>query len=120
MRILVSRPPPHPLFVVLTCFQLARHLVSLLICALAGACLAGLIGYGGGGGGGGGYGGGGYGGGHSYGKSLPGPSFLIKTLHHVSKVSHGGPILSNYDLGVSYGHGGGGGGYGGGYGHGWH
>ncbi|KAL1418094.1 hypothetical protein MTO96_005851 [Rhipicephalus appendiculatus] len=35
-------------------------LVSLLICALAGACIAGLVGYGGGGGG---YGGGGYGGG---------------------------------------------------------
>ncbi|XP_077484957.1 uncharacterized protein LOC144094979 [Amblyomma americanum] len=79
-------------------------LASLLVCTLVGACFAGLVSYGGGGGGGG------------YGKSLPGPSFLIKTLHHVSKVSHGGPILGNYDLGVSYGHGGGYGGFGGGYG----
>ncbi|XP_037291615.1 uncharacterized protein LOC119187630 [Rhipicephalus microplus] len=67
---------------------------------------------------GGGYGGGGHGG---YSKVVPGPSFLVSTVHHVHKISHGGPVLGGYDL---VGHGGGhGGGYGGGYGgyggHGW-
>ncbi|XP_049514476.1 ctenidin-3-like [Dermacentor silvarum] len=71
---------------------------------------------------GGGYGGGGHGG---YSKVVPGPSFLVSTVHHVHKISHGGAIIGGYDLvsrggGYGGGHGGGyGGGYGGYGGHGW-
>ncbi|CAN7989603.1 unnamed protein product [Ixodes pacificus] len=59
----------------------------------------------------GGYGGYGGGYGHGYHKTVAGPSFLVKTVHHVSKVSQGG-VHSSHLIGV--------GGHGGGYGHGWH
>ncbi|XP_077484382.1 uncharacterized protein LOC144094318 [Amblyomma americanum] len=95
--------------------------IALVLCAVTSVAMAG--GYGGGHdaiiltGHGGGYGGG-YGG-HS--KSVPGPSFLVNTVHHVHKLSHGGAIIGGYDL-VPHG-GGHGGGYGGGHGgyggHGW-
>ncbi|XP_037582945.1 uncharacterized protein LOC119466471 [Dermacentor silvarum] len=100
--------------------------IVLALCALTSTATAG--GYGGGhgaiilAGDGGGYGGGGHGG---YSKVVPGPSFLVSTVHHVHKISHGGAIIGGYDLvsrggGYGGGHGGGyGGGYGGYGGHGW-
>ncbi|XP_077557110.1 uncharacterized protein LOC144171587 [Haemaphysalis longicornis] len=83
--------------------------VALLLCGLVGICLAGgLGGYGGGFGGGFG---GGYGGGHGLGytKTVPGPSFIVKTVHHVNRLSQGAHLVGGQ-------HGGGGGGYGGGFG----
>ncbi|KAK8783782.1 uncharacterized protein LOC144119303 [Amblyomma americanum] len=81
----------------------------------------GAIGYGGVGYGGVGYGGvGGVGigssvallsGGPGFAKAVAGPAFLVKTVHHVHKVSGGGALLAHSGLG--YGHGGGYGGYGG-------
>ncbi|CAN8024656.1 unnamed protein product [Ixodes persulcatus] len=102
---------------------------------LAFAAAGGLGGFGGyyggsyGGGYGGGYGLGGVGlgssvvllsgGGAGYSKAVAGPAFLVKTVHHVSKLHGGGGILGYSGLGGGYGggYGGGfGGGYGGGYG----
>lgn len=77
---------------------------AFLACLLVSSVVAG--GYGGYGGYGGGHGG--YGG---YVKTVHGPSFLVKTVHHVNKL-HGGGLHSHHLVGV----GGHGGGYGGGYG----
>ncbi|XP_075557183.1 uncharacterized protein LOC142589566 [Dermacentor variabilis] len=58
------------------------------------------------------------GGGHGFTKAVAGPSFLINTVHHVSKVDGGGAIVAHSGLGgVAGGHGYGGvvgGGHGGG------
>ncbi|KAH8033646.1 hypothetical protein HPB51_014927 [Rhipicephalus microplus] len=70
--------------------------VALLLCACAAAVLAGDLGHYGGFGGFGGYGGyGGYDEGHSYGyhKTVPGPSFLVKTVHHVNKLHQGAHLV---------------------------
>ncbi|XP_077484331.1 uncharacterized protein LOC144094267 [Amblyomma americanum] len=93
--------------------------VAVALCALLGVALAGF--YGGHGGGfGGGYG-------HGYHKTVPGPSFLVKTVHHVHKLHHGGALFGHAHHGYGGGHGGFGGGHGGGvfllkggYGHGYH
>ncbi|XP_077555919.1 uncharacterized protein LOC144170174 [Haemaphysalis longicornis] len=85
--------------------------VAALLCALVGVALAGFYGHGGG-----------FGHGHGYHKTVPGPSFLVKTVHHVHKLHHGGALFGH----ASHGHGGYGGGHGGvflvkgGYGHGYH
>ncbi|EEC12747.1 secreted protein, putative [Ixodes scapularis] len=71
-----------------------------LACSIVGSALAGLHLYGHGGGG---YG---HGGGH-YVKTVPGPSYLVKTIHHVHKLHGGGHILGHAGYG---GHGGGHGG----------
>ncbi|KAK8772734.1 hypothetical protein V5799_024022 [Amblyomma americanum] len=87
-------------------------IVALLLCACAAVALAGdLGGYGFGFGGYGGYGG--FEDGHSYGyhKTVPGPSFLVKTVHHVNKLHQGAHLVGGH-----YGHGGYGGGFGGGFG----
>nr|XP_050028406.1 chorion class B protein L11-like [Dermacentor andersoni] len=94
----------------------------------------GKLGYGGAGYGGLGYGGLGYGGGVGVGssvallsggpafaKAVAGPAFLVRTVHHVNKVSSGGALVAHSGLGSGYrggygGYGGGYGGYGGGYG----
>ncbi|XP_070385453.1 neuropeptide-like protein 29 [Dermacentor albipictus] len=85
--------------------------IALLLCACAAVAIAG--GFGGYGGGFGGYGGGfgGLDGGYGYHKTVPGPSFLVKTVHHVNKLNRGAHLV-----GGQYGHGGYGGGYGGGFG----
>lgn len=87
--------------------------IALLLCACVAVAMAGGFGgYGGGFGGYGGYGGGfgGLDGGHGYVKTVPGPSFLVKTVHHVNKLNRGAHLV-----GGQYGHGGYGGGYGGGF-----
>lgn len=88
-------------------------MLSVLLCALIGlACAGGYgwhggLGYGGlGYGGYGGYGHGGYGVGYGYKRKVQGPSFLVKTVHHVSKIHPGGHLLGGH-------YGGGYGGYGG-------
>ncbi|KAK8783781.1 hypothetical protein V5799_009854 [Amblyomma americanum] len=50
-------------------------------------------------------------GGPGFAKAVAGPAFLVKTVHHVKKVSPGGALLAHSGLG--YGYGGGYGGYGG-------
>ncbi|XP_077508134.1 uncharacterized protein LOC144119369 [Amblyomma americanum] len=103
---------------------------AVVLCAALGAVMCnpkvwGYGGYGGYGlGYGGGYGGGygaGYGGGYGVGssvallrggpglyKAVPGPVFLVKTIHQVNKLSGGGALVAHSGLG--------GGGYGIGYG----
>ncbi|XP_070388911.1 chorion class B protein B.L1-like isoform X2 [Dermacentor albipictus] len=91
----------------------------------------GGLGYGGLGGGLGGVGGvGGVGvgssvallsGGPAFAKAVAGPAFIVRTVHHVNKVSGGGALVAHSGLGSGYGggyggYGGGYGGYGGGYG----
>ncbi|XP_037282373.2 uncharacterized protein LOC119175572 [Rhipicephalus microplus] len=97
-------------------------LIALFVCVFAGICTAGFIEYGGGFGGYGGYGGGlEYGGGFGHGlghvKTVAGPSFLVKTVHNVNRVSHGSTLYGRYGHGGGYGgyssYGGVGGGYGG-------
>ncbi|EEC06024.1 secreted GGY protein, putative [Ixodes scapularis] len=83
------------------------QLVALFVSGLAAVCLAGGFKGGYGGGFGGGFGGG-YGGGHGYARSLPGPSFLVKSVHHVSGLSRGGNLVGAHLGGF------GGGGFGGG------
>ncbi|XP_064483287.1 uncharacterized protein LOC135396162 [Ornithodoros turicata] len=102
--------------------------VALLLFVVAGAAMGGFVG-GLGGGHGGGHGGGvvllkggfsgGFGGGHGFHgvQALQGPTYLVKTVHHVHKLHSGGGHLG--------GHGGGFGGghkvvFLGGHGHGWH
>ncbi|KAL1445622.1 hypothetical protein MTO96_029134 [Rhipicephalus appendiculatus] len=92
-------------------------LSTLVAAAFAGGLVG--VGYGlGGGYGGGGYGlgyGGGVGGvglggsvvllngGHGgYGKVVAGPSFLVKTVHHVNKISGGGAVVAHSGLGGGY------------------
>ncbi|XP_037268569.2 uncharacterized protein LOC119159843 [Rhipicephalus microplus] len=93
-----------------------NSLVSLaIVCLALLACVsAGGVGLGYGGGGLG-YGGGGLGvgssvvllrGGPGFAKAVAGPTFLVSTVHHVSKVHGGGAIVAHSGLG----------GYGGGYG----
>ncbi|KAL3177106.1 hypothetical protein MRX96_009808 [Rhipicephalus microplus] len=106
---------------------------AVVLSALVGSALCGVLGggYGGGAGlaglGGGGLGGGAGvgvgssvvllgGGGAGYTKSVAGPSFLVNTVHHVSKVDGGGAVVAHSGLGgAGGGFGGlGAGGYGGG------
>ncbi|XP_077486344.1 uncharacterized protein LOC144097510 [Amblyomma americanum] len=93
--------------------------LALALLALTSTAMAG--GYGGGHGAiilaghGGGYGGG-YGGGlGGYSKVVPGPSFLVNTVHRVHKISQGAALVGTAQHGGGYG-GGFGGGFGGGYG----
>ncbi|KAH7981908.1 uncharacterized protein LOC119389979 [Rhipicephalus sanguineus] len=81
--------------------------IALLLCACVAVAVAGHFG------GFGGYGGGfgGFEGGHGYHKTVPGPSFLVKTVHHVNKLHRGAHLVGGH-----HGHGGYGGGYGGGFG----
>ncbi|KAL3257580.1 hypothetical protein MRX96_017036 [Rhipicephalus microplus] len=81
-------------------------LIALLLCACVAVVMAGHFG---GFGGYGGYGGG-FESGLGYHKTVPGPSFLVKTVHHVSKLHSGAHLVGGH-----YGHGGYGGGYGGGF-----
>ncbi|KAL3230340.1 hypothetical protein MRX96_023395 [Rhipicephalus microplus] len=71
-----------------------------------------------GGGGFGSFGGGGFGGGFGGGgKIVAGPSYLVKTIHHINKLHSGGQLIGYSGVGFGGGHGGGfGGGFGGGYG----
>ncbi|XP_075732625.1 uncharacterized protein LOC142775167 [Rhipicephalus microplus] len=98
--------------------------VAVILCSLVAIALAGAVADGG-------YGGGvstGVGGsvvvlnsgGHGHGKVVLGPSFLVKTVHHVNKVSSGGALVAHSGLSGTNGNGGyGNGGYGnGGYGNG--
>ncbi|XP_037504925.1 acanthoscurrin-1-like [Rhipicephalus sanguineus] len=56
-------------------------------------------------------------GGPAFTKAVAGPSFLVRTVHHVSKVHGGGAVVAHSGLGGGYGVGLGGLGYGGlGYG----
>ncbi|KAK8769954.1 hypothetical protein V5799_013581 [Amblyomma americanum] len=56
-------------------------------------------------------------GGPPFAKAVAGPAFLVRSVHHVNKVSSGGALLAHSGLGGGYGLGYGGLGYGGlGYG----
>ncbi|XP_075734585.1 uncharacterized protein LOC142775931 [Rhipicephalus microplus] len=88
--------------------------VVAVLCALLGVTLAGFYGHGISFG---------HGGGHGYHKTVPGPSFLVKTVHHVHKLHHGGTLFGHAHHGYGGGYGGGHGGVfflKGGYGHGYH